>query len=29
LRSGNVDHSGLLMANHVKQFHDEIRSVAK
>jgi DNA-binding GntR family transcriptional regulator len=29
LRSGNVERSGLLMANHVKQFHDEIRSVAK
>jgi DNA-binding GntR family transcriptional regulator len=29
LRSGNVEHSGYLMANHVKQFHDEIRSVAR
>jgi DNA-binding GntR family transcriptional regulator len=29
LRSGDVDRSGRLMADHVKQFHEEIRSVAK
>jgi DNA-binding GntR family transcriptional regulator len=29
LRAGDVDRSGAIMANHVKQFHDEIRSVAR
>jgi DNA-binding GntR family transcriptional regulator len=29
LRAADVDRSGALMANHVKQFHDEIRSVAR
>jgi DNA-binding GntR family transcriptional regulator len=29
LRAADVDRSGALMANHLKQFHDEIRSVAR